>query len=118
MIDHTQTDDGYEMVSVPITSSLALELNARATELGLDVAELILDLFIGALRSEPVRLCPTFTVSDDFAGDFVSDGFRVVARRNGETTFCPFDGLPFDEAMSALRSANLTGDEILQITRS
>ena len=118
MIDHAYLGDGYEVVSVPITSSLASELNARARELGLDVTELILDLFIGALRSEWVRECPTFTVSDDFAGDFVSDGFRVVERRNGETTLCPFDGLPFDEAMSALRAANLADDDILQIVRS
>lgn len=118
MIDHAHVGDGYEVVSVPITSSLASELNTRASELGLDVTELILDLFIRALRYEGVRQCPTFTVSDDFAGDFVADGFRVVERRNGETTLCPFDGIPFDEAMSALRAANLTYDEILQITRS
>lgn len=118
MIDHTQTDDGYEVVSVPITFSLASELRARAYEVGLDVPELIQDLFIGALRSEPVRSCPTFTVPDDFAADFVSDGFRVIARSNGQSTLCPFDGLPFDEAMSELRDADLTDDEILQVTRS
>jgi hypothetical protein len=118
MIDHAHPDGGYEVVSVPITSSLALELHARASEVGLDVAELIQDLFIGALRTTRARACPTFTVSDDFAGDFVSDGFRVVARRNGHSTLCPFDGLPFDDAMASFRAANLTDDEIIQVARS
>ena len=103
---------------MPITSSLAEELHARAGDVGLDIVELIQDLFIEALRAERVRACPTFTVPDGLAGDFVADGFRVVERRNGQTTLCPFDGLPFDEAMSALRAANLSDDEILQVTRS
>lgn len=118
MIDHAQTDDGYEVVSLPITSSLALELNARASELGLNISELILDLFIGALRSEPVRACPTFMVPDELAAEFVADGFRVVARCNGETTLCPFDGLPFEGAISEFQAANLSDDEILQVARS
>ena len=118
MIDHAHPGDGYEVVSVPITSSLALELHARASEAGLDVTELVQDLFIGALRSEPARSYPTFTVADDLAADFVADGFRVVARRNGHSTLCPFDGLPFDDAMASFRAANLTDDEILRVTRS
>ena len=118
MIDHAHLGDGYEMVSVPVTPSLALELRTRASAVGLDVTELIQDLFIRALRSEPARSCPTFTVPDDAAPDFVADGFRVVERRNGETTLCPFDGLSFDDAMSEFRAANLTDEEILKVTRS
>lgn len=118
MIDYSKMDEAYEVVSVPVTSSLASELHVRASELGLDVIELIQDLFIGALRSEPARSCPTFTLPDDFAADFVTDGFRVVARRNGETTLCPFDGLPFDEAMTSLRASKLTDEEIIQVVRS
>ncbi len=110
--------DGYELVSVPITSSLASELQVRAGESGVDVNELILDLFITAFRNDPGRVCPTFTVSDDFAVDFVSDGFRVVARHDGQATLCPFDGLPFEDAISEFHSLNLTEDEILQIARS
>lgn len=118
MIDHAQADDQYEEISVPVTPSLALELRTRASAVGLDLTELIQDLFIGALRSDPVRSCPTFTVPDDVAADFVADGFRVVARRNGQSTLCPFDGLPFDEAISELRAANLSDDDILQVIRS
>ena len=108
----------YEVVSVPITSSLASELRTRAGAAGLDVTELVQDLFIGALRSEPARSYPTFTVADDLAADFVADGFRVVARQNGQSTLCPFDGLPFDEAMAELRTGDLSDDEILRVTRS
>lgn len=120
MMHHIYQGDGYEMVSVPVTSSLAAELRARADEAGLDIAELILDLFVGALRSGWERDCPTFTISDDYAGDFISDGFRVVARRDGQSTLCPFDGLPFDDAMAKLRAAtaNLTDAEILEVIRS
>ena len=110
--------EGYELVSVPITSSLASELQVRADESGIDVAELILDLFIAAFRSDPERACPTFTVSDDFAVDFVSDGFRVVARHGGLTTLCPFDGIPFDRAISEFHDLDLTDDEILRVARS
>ncbi len=112
--------DGYEVVSVPVTSSLAAELRARADEVGLDIAELILDLFVGALRSGWERGCPTFTVSDDYAGDFVSDGFRVVARHDGQSTLCPFDGVPFDDAIAKFRAgaANLSDAEIIEVARS
>ena len=117
MMHDAYQGDGYELVSVPITSSLASELRVRAGESGIDVAELILDLFIAAFRNDPERVCPTFTVSDDFAADFVSDGFRVVARRDGQTTLCPFDGIPFDRAISEFHDLNLTDDEILQAAR-
>ena len=78
-----------------------------------------LDLFVGALRSGWERTCPTFTVPDDYAADFVSDGFRLVARHDGQSTLCPFDGIPFDDAMAKLRdaTANLTDDEILEVIR-
>lgn len=118
MMHDAYQGDGYELVSVPITSSLASELRARAGESGIDVAELILDLFIAAFRNDPGRVCPTFNVSDDFAADFVSDGFRVVARHDGQTTLCPFDGIPFDRAISEIQVLNLTDDEILQVARS
>ena len=120
MMNHIYQDDGYEVVSVPVTSSLAAELRARADEVGLDIAELILDLFVGALRSGWERGCPTFTVADDCAGDFIADGFRVVARHDGQSTLCPFDGVPFDVAMAKLRdaTANLTDDEIIEVARS
>lgn len=110
--------DGYEMVSMPITLSLASELEARAGELGLDVAELVLDLCIRALRADVQYTCPTFTVSDDWAEDFISDGFRVVARHDGQSTLCPFDALPFDAALLELRDVHLTDDEIIKIARS
>lgn len=75
-------------------------------------------MFIAAFRNYPGRSCPTFTVSDDFALDFVSDGFRVVARQDGQTTLCPFDGIPFDRAIAEFHDLNLTDDEILQVARS
>jgi hypothetical protein len=118
MIHHVYQGDGYEVVAVPVTSKLAAELRIRAGEAGLDMTELILDLFVGALRSGRERGCPTFTVSDDHASDFISDGFRVVARHEGQSTLCPFDGLPFDDAMSEFRAANLTDVEILDVARS
>ncbi len=119
MMYHVYRGDGYEAVSVPVTSRLAAELKVRADEVGLDIPELILDLFVGALRSGWERGCPTFTVADNYAADFVSDGFRVVARHDGESTLCPFDGIPFDDAMAKLRdaTADLTDDEILEIIR-
>ena len=120
MMYHVYQGDGYEVVSVPVTSSLADELRARADEVGLDVAELILDLFVGALRSGWERGCPTFTVADDFAADFVSDGFRVVARHDGRSTLCPFDGIPFDDAIAKFRTAtaNLSDADIIEVARS
>ncbi len=120
MVYHVDQGDGYEVVSVPVTSSLAAELRARADEVGLDIAELILDLFVGALRSGWERGCPTFTVSDEYAADFVSDGFRVVARHDGQSTLCPFDGIPFDAAMARFRTAtaNLSDAEIIAVARS
>ncbi|MYC34695.1 MAG: hypothetical protein F4X64_16150 [Chloroflexi bacterium] len=118
MMHDAYQGDGYELVSVPITSSLASELRVRAGESGIDVAELILDLFIAAFRNDLERICPTFTVSDDFAADFVSDGFRVVARQDGLTTLCPFDAIPFERAISEFRELNLTDDEILRVARS
>ena len=112
--------DGYEVISVPLTSGLATELRARAGEAGLDVTELIVDLFVGALRSGWERNFPTFTVADEYAEDFIADGFRVIARHEGETTLCPFDGIPFDDAMAKLHAAaaNLTDAEILEVARS
>ena len=118
MVRSVYQGDGYEVVSMPVTSSLASELQARASELGLDVTELLLDLCLRAFRADVERTCPTFTVSDDWAEDFISDGFRVVARHGGQSTLCPFDALPFDEALSELRDANLTDDEIIEIARS
>ena len=111
--------DGYEVVSMPVTSSLASELQARANaSWGLDVTELVLDLCLRAFRADVERTCPTFTVSDDWAEDFISDGFRVVARHGGQSTLCPFDALPFDAALSEFRDVNLTDDEIIEIARS
>ena len=120
MMHRLYQGDEYETVLVPVTSSLAAELRARADEVGLDIAELILDLFVEALRSGRERGCPTFTVSDDYAGDFVSDGFRVVARRDGQSTLCPFDGIPFDDAIAKFRAgvANLSDAEIIEVVRS
>ena len=120
MMYHVHQGDGYEVVSVPVTSSLASELQTRADAAGLDVTELILDLFVGALRSGWERNCPTFTVADDYARDFIADGFRVVARRDGQSTLCPFDGIPSDDAMAKFRdaTANLTDEEILEVARS
>lgn len=120
MTYHTYQGDGCEVVSVSITPSLASELHSRAAAAGLDITELIVDLFVGALRSGWERNCPTFTVADDYAGDFIADGFRVVARRDGQSTLCPFDGIPFDDAASRLHAAaaNLTDAEILEVTRS
>ena len=97
--------DEYESVSVPVTSGLASELQTRASELGIDVTELVLDLCVRAFRADVEHVCPTFTVSDDWAEDFISDGFRVV-------------GLPFDTAVAELRAVNLTDNEIIEIARS
>ena len=110
--------DEYELVSVPVTSGLASELQARASELGIDVTELVLDLCVRAFRADVEHVCPTFTVSDDWAEDFISDGFRVVARHGGQSTLCPFDGLPFDTAVAELHAVNLTDNEIIEIARS
>ena len=118
MVRSVYQGDGYEVVSMPVTSSLALELKARAGELGIDLSELALDLCIRALRADVEHTCPTFTVSDDWAEDFISDGFRVVARHGGQSTLCPFDALPFDAALSEFRDINLTDDEIIRIARS
>lgn len=120
MMYHAYQGEGYEVVPVSITPTLAAELRDRAGEAGLDVAELILDLFVGALRSGWERNCPTFTVADDCAGDFIADGFRVIARRDGQSTLCPFDGIPFDDAMAEFRAAtaDLTDAEIIAVVRS
>lgn len=118
MVRDVYQGDGYEVLSVPVTSSLASELRARANELGIDVTELVLDLCVRAFRANVEHACPTFTVSDDWAEDFISDGFRVVARHGGQSTLCPFDALPFNAALSELRDANLTDDEIIEIARS
>ena len=118
MVRSVYQGDGYEAVSIPVTSSLASELQARASTLGIDVTELVLDLCIRALRADVEHTYPTFTVSDDWAEDFISDGFRVVARHGGQSTLCPFDALPFDAALSEFRDVNLTDDEIIKIARS
>ncbi len=117
---HADQGDGYEVVSVSITPRLASELRDRAEEAGLDIGELILDLLVGALRSGWERNCPTFTVDDDCAEDFVADGFRVIARRDGRSTLCPFDRMPFDEAMAGFRAATagLTDAEMMAVARS
>ena len=119
MTYHAHQGDGYEVVPVSITPSLVSELRTRADEAGLDITELIVDLFVGALRSGWERNCPTFTVADDYARDFIADGFRVVARRDGQSTLSPFDGIPFDDAVAKLdaAAANLTDAEILEVVR-
>ena len=118
MVRSVYQGDGYEVVSMPVTSGLASELQIRASELGIDLTEFALDLCIRALRSDVEHTCPTFTVSDDWAQDFISDGFRVVARHGGQSTLCPFDALPFEDALSEFRNVDLTDDEILKIARS
>lgn len=106
-------------LTIHLSQEMMAELRIRAETDGLAPEEMAANLFVIAFRTAGLSLpFPSFTVTDDCAAAFIKDGFRVLSRSGGCHTLGPYDGVPFQDAVASLRSADWSEAEILEVVRS
>ena len=102
-------------VTVEISERMLSELQERAATDGVTPEEMLSNLFVTAFRTPgltfPFR---SFTICDEWAGKFIEDGFRVLARKDGYHTLAPHDGVSFEDAVASFQAKGLTEAEILE----
>ena len=107
--------DARVPLTVELSQRLLSELQDRAATDGVTPEEMLSNLFVTAFRTPGLQFpFRSFSIPNEWAGTFIADGFRVLARKDGYHILAPHDGVSFEDAVASFQAKGLTEAEILE----